>query len=206
VREASATWQTSPDSDAANRYGWNCRTHVEYEGAPAVDWYVPAGTPVFAMLGGEATLYINTYANGFDHYGVDREPYLGNPDRARAPVSPFTGPGGGMGVYVSVESAPSDGRYRAEYGHLLLEPTLANVPPQYFLGDFDYRTEFAAPRASAVPVAMWKVHRGDVIGYTGDAGYSEAPHLHYTVTRLTDGAQLCPTAESGFVDGGWLER
>jgi murein DD-endopeptidase MepM/ murein hydrolase activator NlpD len=204
VREASTNFQTLPDDvpDLANMFGWNCRTHVEYEATPAVDWYVPAGTPVYATMDGDATLYINTHANAFDYYGVDREPYIGNPDRARAPVVPFPGPGGGMGVYVSVTGEA----FRTDYGHLSLDPTLAAVPPQFFVGDFDYQTEFAAPRTLDVSVATWRVRRGDLIGYTGDAGYSEAPHLHYELIRLTDGAQLCPTSESGFVDGGWLER
>jgi hypothetical protein len=45
-----------------------------------------------------------------------------------------------------------------------------------------------------------------VIGYTGDAGYSEAPHLHYVITERASGRSLCPTEESGFDDGGWLTR
>lgn len=53
---------------------------------------------------------------------------------------------------------------------------------------------------------MWDVRRGDVIGYTGDAGYSEAPHLHHQITRLSDEAKLCPTDEEGFGENGWLER
>ena len=55
------------------------------------------------------------------------------------------------------------------------------------------------------PLASWAVRRGDVVGYSGDAGYSEAPHLHYTVRRQ-GGGLLCPTAEAGFEDGGWLFR
>jgi murein DD-endopeptidase MepM/ murein hydrolase activator NlpD len=50
------------------------------------------------------------------------------------------------------------------------------------------------------------VSRGDVIGFTGDSGYSEAPHLHYEITRLSDERQLCPTGENGFDDGSWLTR
>jgi hypothetical protein len=107
-----------------------------------------------------------------------------------------------MGVYVSI----TNDAYRTDYGHLALEATLANVPPSQFVGDFDYREEFAAPRTLDVTVASWPVRRGDVIGYTGDAGYSEAPHLHYQIIRLSDGAQLCPTSEAGFADGGWLDR
>jgi murein DD-endopeptidase MepM/ murein hydrolase activator NlpD len=57
-----------------------------------------------------------------------------------------------------------------------------------------------------VSAASWSVKRGNLIGYTGDAGYSEALHLRYQIARLSDGAQLCPTTELGFVDGGWLSR
>jgi hypothetical protein len=57
----------------------------------------------------------------------------------------------------------------------------------------------------ATAVARWPVRRGEVIGYSGDSGYSEGPHLHYTVRR-TDGELLCPTTEDGFGDGGWLFR
>jgi murein DD-endopeptidase MepM/ murein hydrolase activator NlpD len=203
VAEVSEVWQGGDDPSLANQFGWNCRVHAEYEGGEAaVDWYVPSGTPVYSTMDGTAALYINTFVNAFDYYGVDREPYLGNPDRERAPIAPFPGLSGGMGMWVSVQSAT----YRTDYGHLELPSTLANVPPTIFVGDFEYETEFAAPRAEAVQIATWPVHRGDVIGFTGDAGYSEAPHLHYQIIRLSDGAQLCPTSEAGFVDGGWLEH
>lgn len=208
VRETSEQLQVSPYADAANADGWDCRVHVEYEGAPAVDWYVQPGTPVRATMDGTATLLINTVANAFDYYRVSREPYIGNPDRARAPVSPFPGPGGGMGVEVAVVNA----RYRTDYGHLDIARTLDVVPDAAFGAGysraFDYAAHFATPRvlSSADVVATWEVRRGDVIGYTGDAGYSEAPHLHYTITRRSDGARLCPTSEPGFEDGGWLEK
>jgi murein DD-endopeptidase MepM/ murein hydrolase activator NlpD len=200
--------QPSADPVVANRAGWNCRVHFEYEATPAVDWYVPAGTPVFATMDGTAILFINTYVNGFDYYAVPREPYIGDPDRARAFVNPFPGPGGGMGVYVSVISE----RHRTDYGHLNLDATVANVPQGAFIApygaDYAYRPQFGVPGPSSADdeLASWPVKRGDVIGYTGDAGYSEAPHLHYQIIRRADGAQLCPTSEAGFDDGGWLFR
>jgi hypothetical protein len=208
VREVSADRHSGADPEVANANGWNCRVHQEYEGAPAVDWYVQPGAPVYATMDGEATLFANTIVNAFDYYGVDREPYIGNPDRDRAPVSPFPGPGGGMGVYVAVVSKT----HRAAYGHFALDATIANVPEGAFRGrfsrSFDYAAEFSAPRRFDVAdqVAVWQVKRGDVIGYTGDAGYSEAPHLHYAITRRNDGTALCPTSETGFADGGWLFR
>lgn len=192
----------------ANSSGWNCRVHTEYEGSPAVDWYVPIGTPVYATMDGTAVLLINTYVNAFDNYGVSREPYLGNPDRTRAPLSPFPGPGGGMGVYVAVIGE----RYRIDYGHLELTPTLALVPDSAFSAPYSRRYDYASrfgeplPFTVAEQVATWDVRRGDVIGYTGDSGYSEAPHLHYTVTERATGAKLCPTTEAGFAGGGWLAR
>jgi murein DD-endopeptidase MepM/ murein hydrolase activator NlpD len=198
----------SGDPAVANASGWNCRTHVEYEGAPAVDWYVPQGTPVYATHDGTATLFFNTHANAFDFYGLPREPYLGNPDRSRAPVTPFPGPGGGMGLYVSVAN---DG-FRTDYGHLTLATIAEVVPAGAFVApygeDYAYAATFAVPRHFSVAdvIARWPVRRGDLIGFTGDSGYSEAPHLHYQVTRLSTGAKLCPTAEAGFDDGGWLER
>ncbi len=210
----SSRQQAAGDPGQANESGWDCRTHVEYEGAPAVDWYVQSGEPVRATMDGVATLYINTIVNAFDHYGVSREPYIGNPDRARAPVAPFPGPGGGMGVYVSV----ANDAFRTDYGHLSLAPTIASVPdgapggPSGFAAGFGrdtgYASMFATPRPAGDGdvIATWRVRRGDVIGFTGDTGYSEAPHLHYAITRLSDGARLCATNEPGFDDAGWLLR
>jgi hypothetical protein len=208
VRETSERLQVSDDTDLANEDGWDCRVHVEYEGKPAVDWYVRPGTPVYATMDGTATLFLNTVVNAFDYYGVPREPYIGNPDRARAPISPFPGPGGGMGLYVSI----INDRYRVDLGHLTLGATIAHVPAGAFSGGYsrstDYAVTFSAPRASSVGdiIATWQVRRGDVVAFTGDAGYSEAPHLHYAITRRSDGAALCATREAGFADNGWLVR
>ena len=198
--------QPAPDPVRANRCGWNARTHVEYEGQPAVDWYIPPGTTVHATMDGAATLLINTTSNPFDVYGVSREPYIGNPDRSRAPVSPFTGPGGGQGTFVRIESDA----FRADHAHLQLQPTLALIPSDAFLAGygptFDFTTTFAPLRdfRIATAVARWPVRRGDVIGFSGDSGYSEAPHLHYAISRLGDANNLCPTTEPGFTDSGWL--
>ena len=141
--------------------------------------------------------------NAFDHYGVAREPYLGNPDRSRAPLSPFPGPGGGKGVFVRVDN----GWFVTEYAHLDVGPTVTVLPPAAFLSGFgpdtDYETLFAPLRdfQSRTPVARWQVRRADLVGFSGDSGYSEAPHLHYTVSRA-GGALLCATDEAGFDDGG----
>jgi murein DD-endopeptidase MepM/ murein hydrolase activator NlpD len=199
--------QPSADPAIANRAGWNCRVHVEYEDLPAVDWYLPEGTAILATMDGVATLLINTISNPFDVYGVSREPYIGNPDRARAPVSPFPGPGGGQGVFVRVDN----GTYRTDYAHLDLGRTmLAAVPatawfPGYGPGPaiIDQFTPLRDFRV-ATAVAQWEVKAGDVIGFSGDSGYSEGPHLHYTVQ--SGGAYLCPTSEAGFQNGGWLLR
>jgi hypothetical protein len=207
VREASVV-QASDDPAHANASGWNCRVHVEYESTPAVDWYVPDGTPVFATMDGGAILIVNTVDNAFDYYGVDREPYIGDPDRARAALNPFPGPGGGMGVYVAVIGD----EYRTDYGHLAIAPTVSMVPEAAFTApysrSFDYASMFATPQpfTFGIQIAQWRVRKGDIIGYTGDAGYSEAPHLHYTITRRSSGERLCPTREPGFTDGGWLAR
>lgn len=159
-------------------------------------------------MNGMATLYLNTHANAFDYYGVSREPYLGDPDRSRAPLSPFPGPGGGMGLYVSIVND----LYRTNYGHFDLEPTMEIVPTEAFAEKysptFDYRAAFANPQhfSVATEIAAWRVHRGDLLGYAGDSGYSEAPHLHYHIIDLASGASLCPTTETGFENGGWLLR
>ena len=129
--------QVSADAVLANSSGWNCRVHQEYEGAPAVDWYVQPATPVRATMPGVATLYVITVANAFDHYGVEREPYLGNPDRARAPLSPFPGPGGGKGVFVRVENAD----FATEYAHLDLTRTLGIVPAAAYIDGFSASTD-----------------------------------------------------------------
>ncbi len=199
--------QPSADPVLANRAGWNCRVHVEYEGLPAVDWYIPEGTPILATMDGTATLLINTVSNPFDVYGVSREPYIGNPDRSGAPVSPFPGPGGGQGVFVRVDN----GTYRTDYAHLHLARTaLGPVPADAWLPGYqpgqaliDQFTPLRDFRLATV-VAQWQVKAGDVIGLSGDSGYSEAPHLHYTVQ--SGGSYFCPTSEPGFSNAGWLLR
>ncbi len=200
--------QPSGDPERANSSGWDCRVHVEYEGQPAVDWYVPVGTPVRATMDGTATLNVVTVTNAFDYYGVAREPYMGNPDRPRAVVAPFQGVSGGKGMFVNVEN----GAFVTDYGHFDPALTVAAVDPSAFLAGFgpesDYATLFAPMRDFRVftPVARWTVKRGDVIGFSGDSGYSDAPHLHYTIRRAGALSLLCPTAEAGFEDGGWLLR
>jgi murein DD-endopeptidase MepM/ murein hydrolase activator NlpD len=195
----------SADPDIANRSGWNCETHWEYEGIPAVDFYIPVGTPLLATMDGTATLNIISTRTDFDRYGVDREPYLGNPDRSHAPYSPFPGSSGGLGVYVKVENAG----FATEYGHMEIGGTVAAIPASGFIDGYtmstDYSSMFAdvpSPRVITA-VARWAVRRGDIIGVSGDAGYSEGPHVHYTVNR-TGGPLRCPTQEAGFADGGWL--
>jgi murein DD-endopeptidase MepM/ murein hydrolase activator NlpD len=200
--------QASDDPERANSSGWDCRVHVEYEGQPAVDWYVPVGTPIRATMDGTATLNVVTVTNAFDYYGVAREPYMGLPDSSRAPVAPFQGVSGGKGMFVHVEN----GAFVTDYGHLDPALTLAAVDPSAFLGDYGpesgYATLFAPLRDFRVftPVARWMVKRGEVIGFSGDSGYSDAPHLHYTIRRAGASSLLCPTAEAGFEDGGWLLR
>lgn len=198
--------QASGDPDRANRSGWNCDTHYEYEGLSAVDFYIPEGTPILSTMDGTATLYVISYRNDFDRYGVDREPYIGNPDRSRAPYSPFPGPSGGLGVYVEVRN---DGFVTA-YGHLNIDQTLPLVSDSAFIDGYsrssDYAGLFAEVPQPRFPtaVAQWQTRAGDVIGASGDAGYSEGPHLHYTVARTGETRNLCPTTESGYSDGGWL--
>jgi hypothetical protein len=195
----------SSNLDVANRSGWNCETHWEYEGIPAIDFYIPIGTPIIATMDGTATLNIISRRNDFDRYDVDREPYLGNPDRTRAPYSPFPGPSSGLGVYVRVENE----EFVTEYGHMEIAGTVETVPASAFIGEYspssDYAMLFAdAPSPRVVTtVARWEVKRGDIIGVSGDSGYSEGPHLHYTVNRV-GGPLRCPTLEPDFTDGGWL--
>lgn len=199
--------QRSDDPQAANRSGWNCRTHVEYEGIAAVDFYIPVGTPVYSTTAGTATLYARSVRNDFDRYDVAREPYLGNPDRANAPYSPFPGPSAGLGVHVVVEGD----EFVTEYGHLDLGLTAELVPTSAFFGSLsatsDWELLFGDLQRGnpATLVASWPVRRGDIVGFSGDAGYSEAPHLHYTIQR-EGGELLCPTEETAFADGGWLFR
>jgi hypothetical protein len=197
--------QPASAADVANRSGWNCETHYEYEGAPAVDFYIPTGTPIIATMDGTATLNVISVNNDFDRYGVSREPYIGNPDRSRAPYSPFPGPSSGMGVYVHVENAD----FSSDYGHMEIGATVNAVPASAFVNGYspasDYASIFAgAPEPRLVTtIAQWTVHRGDVIGMSGDSGYSEGPHIHYQLRR-TDGPLRCPTTEADFTDGGWL--
>ena len=198
--------QTSDDPERANAGGWNCRVHVEYEGQPAVDWYLPVGTPILATMDGTATLNIVTLSNAFDFYGVSPEPYFGNPDRPRALVAPFAGVSGGKGVFVRVENDA----FVTDYGHLEPGLTVAAVALEAFVpgyaSDSDYATLFAPLRdfRDFTTVARWTVKRGDVIGFADDTGYSDASHLHYTVKHAGESSLLCPTGEAGFEGGGWL--
>jgi len=200
--------QPSGDPGRANRCGWNARLHVEYEGQPAVDWYIPPGTPVFATMEGTATLLVNTVSNPFDAYAVSREPYLGNPDRDRAPIVPFPGPGGGQGVFVRIENE----RYRTDSAHFDITATVPAIPGDAWLDGYGPGTNFVTVFAElrdfrlATAVARWEVRAGDVIGASGDSGYSEAPHLHYAIRPDGSPNALCPTAEPGFADAGWLFR
>lgn len=206
VLEYARDDQPSDDPVAANRCGWNARVHVEYEGQPAIDWYLPTGTPILATMDGTATLLVNTVSNPFDVYGVSREPFLGNPDRSRAPVNAFPGPGGGQGAFVRIENA----RFRTDSAHLELIQTLTAVPPGAFIGGYTAATDFVADFGPlrdfrvATAIASWPVNRGDVIGFCGDSGYSEASHLHYAIRRAGASNLLCPTLEPGFQDAGWL--
>jgi murein DD-endopeptidase MepM/ murein hydrolase activator NlpD len=199
--------QPSSVPDRANRSGWNCETHYEYEGIPAVDYYIPTGTPLIATMDGTATLYAVSYVNDFDRYGVSREPYLGNPDRSRAGYAPFPGPSSGLGVYVHIEN---DG-YVTEYGHMDIGLTVNAVPASALVGGYspssDYGSLFADVPQPRVPtrIAEWQVAAGDVIGMSGDAGYSEAPHVHYTVQPAGEPLR-CPTDEADFTNRGWLFR
>lgn len=206
--EYSKNDQASNDPERANRSGWNARVHFEYEGQPAIDWYVPAGTLVRATMDGMATLMINTMSNPFVVYGVSREPYIGNPDRSRAPVSPFPGPGGGQGVFVRIEN----GQYRTDSAHLDLVATFDRVPATAWLESYRPGAALVSAFAElrdfrqATAVARWSVRRGDVIGCTGDTGYSEGPHLHYAIRRAGSETALCPSEEPGFGENGWLFR
>ena len=169
AEEYSRADQPSGDPERANRCGWNARLHVEYEGQPAVDWYV-RGAPVTATMDGTATLLINTVANPFDVYGVPREAYIGNPDRSRAPISPFPGPGGGQGVFVRIENAA----YRTDSAHLELAPTLAHIPKDACVAGFAadacaLSRQFAALRHFLTSTAVTRCtltlwHRAGVTG------------------------------------------
>ncbi len=206
--EYSRDDQPANDPERANRCGWNARVHVEYEGQPAVDWYVPVGTPVLATMDGTATLFINTVSNPFDVYGVEREAFLGNPDRTRARPGMFPGPGGGQGVFVRIENE----RYRTDLAHFEVSATIPLVLDGAWIDGYSAATDFAAEFAPlrdfrvATAVARWQVKAGDVVGMSGDSGYSEAPHLHYAIRPAGSTAALCPTTEAGFADGGWLFR
>ena len=203
VQVATELQARSSNDEAANQYGWNCRTHNTHEGAPAVDWYLPARTPVIATMSGQVELYMISTTNAFSFYGVDPSLTLGLPSPS-TPLFPLPGPGGGMGIFVSV----LNGGLRAEYGHLDIS-TLSLAPENAFVApyskSFNFETSFARLRefTDVTLVASWPVAEGDVVGYVGNTGYSDAPHLHYQVVTRDRGTKFCPTREA-FSGAGWL--
>jgi hypothetical protein len=90
--------------------------------------------------------------------------------------------------------------------------TIPIVPKTAFLPGYSSTVDFAAEFAPlrdvriATAVASWEVGVGEVIGYSGDSGYSEAPHLHYAIRPAGSENALCPTTETGFANAGWLFR
>ncbi|MBI2887194.1 MAG: M23 family metallopeptidase [Chloroflexi bacterium] len=205
VLEVARDYQPRQANDMeANRYGWNCRLHDSYEGAPGVDWYLPAGTPVIATMRGDAELYVVTTANSFAYYGVPTDIMLGLPPPTTARY-PLPGPSGGMGVFVSV----LNGSLRAEYGHLDLGATLPLVPRNAFVQPhsptFAFDATFSRPRNfdQYTLVARWPVQRGDTVGRVGNTGYSDVPHLHYQIMNAERTTKYCPTRER-FPGAGWL--
>ena len=205
VLEVARDYQTRPANDGeANRYGWNCRVHDKHEGGPGVDWYLPAGTPVVATMRGQAELYVVSISNAFEYYGVDPRLTLGLPSPTM-PLYPLPGPGGGMGIFVSV----LNGDLRAEYGHLDLDRTLALVPERAFIAPFSKSFNYDARFSRPIPhdqvtlVATWQVEEGAVVGYVGNTGYSDVPHLHYQVVTRDRKTKFCPTREP-LPSSGWL--
>lgn len=194
-----------PNNDAAaNEFGWDCRTHAQYEDYPAVDWYLPLGTPLIATMDATATLYVIFPQNSFQYYGLDANTYLGLPNPS-LPKYPFSGESGGMGVFISL----SDGVLQAEYGHTDPQRTIANVPENAFQAPysraFNYAARFAKPLGpnAGTAVARWSVKRGDVIGFVGNSGYSDVPHLHYQIITPDRGTKYCPSGED-LPYSGWL--
>lgn len=103
--------------------------------------------------------------------------------------------------------------YRIDLAHLDLATTIARLPeeaclPGFTADGFVLADWFAALRdfRIATAIARWPIEKGDVAGYSGDTGYNEAPHLHYTIAPAGGGNLLAPTAEPGFAGGGWLFR
>jgi hypothetical protein len=205
VVEVARDYQTRVQNDeASNRYGWNCRLHDYYEGAPGVDWYLPEGTPLIATMRGQAEFYIITTSNAFEYYGVDKAVTLGLP-APDMPLYPLPGPGGGMGIFVSI----LNGDLRAEYGHLELTKSLTVIPQGAYVPPysptFNYPSRFSrmAGHLDINLIARWNAQRGDVVGYVGNTGYSDVAHIHYQVISRDRLRKYCPTLEQ-LPNSGWL--
>jgi len=80
----------------------------------------------------------------------------------------------GTPIYATGDAVVQRANYSASYGNVI-----------YLDHGYDYETRYAHLSKFSVSIGQF-VHRGDIIGYVGNTGLSEASHLHYEVLYKND--------------------
>uniref|UniRef100_UPI003D7F1D15 M23 family metallopeptidase n=1 Tax=Pedobacter sp. TaxID=1411316 RepID=UPI003D7F1D15 len=150
---------------------------------PLVNFRQPLDIRPPALSGSFGEIRRNHFHSGLDYRTNQREGYPvyavedGYVSRARVQNSGF-----GQAVYIDHPSG-----YTSVYGHLQrFSPKIANYIEglQYAKQTFELD---AFPEPTVLPV-----HKGDIIGYSGNRGSSGGPHLHFEIRDTKTEAALNP--------------
>lgn len=90
------------------------------------------------------------------------------------------------GKVIAVVSSHRQGgfekRYRADANYIIIEHD-----------DHTFGRYFHLRHNGAVVQVGERVHTGQLIGYSGNTGYTSGPHLHFCVTSVDPGSKIVPT-------------